>query len=57
MGWTLSPRCYEIVAWRGPKGHRQHRTQRAATLGQARDLAWSAILDGWDGAWISPSAT
>ena len=58
VGWTLSPRYYEIVAWRGPKGHRQHRTQRASTLEQARDMARDAIRwDGWDGAWIFPSET
>lgn len=58
VGWTLSPRYYEIVLWRGPKGHREFRTQRAADLQQARELAWTAIrLDGWDGAWISPSPT
>lgn len=58
VGWTLSPRYYEIVAWRGPKGFRQHRTQRASTLEQARDMARDAIRwDGWDGAWIFPSET
>ena len=58
VGWTLPPRCYQIVAWRGPPGDRQHRSQRAATLGQARLVAWDAVrLDGWDGAWIFPSET
>lgn len=57
MGWTIAPRHYSVVAWRGERPGRELRSRTAATLEAAREAADAQLRDGWDGAWIYPSET